>query len=60
MAVILAILVGCLSTQTEGKLVDLTHYNNDNQTVLWPGYDNFELHITYRGWLELEDGSRLW
>ena len=45
---------------SEGKIVDLTHFVNDNDTMIWPDYNEFYLEIQQRGWIDLENGGRAW
>ena len=45
---------------TEGALVDLSHLLNDNDTLRWPGFENFKLTPLFKGWTNLADGTRAW
>ena len=47
-------------TVSEGKLVDLTHPLNENNSMVWPGFYHFRSAELTKGWITLGDGNEAW
>ena len=48
------------SLTAESKIVDLTHYINDNATMVQPLFTKFKLEIAQKGWKDLPNGGKAW
>ena len=49
-----------LNTNQQIKIVDLTHYINDNATMVAPLFTKFKLDVIQKGWINLQKGGKAW
>ena len=58
-AILLSMLLLC-SLKADAKIVDLTHYINDNATMVHPAFGEFRLDVKQHGWIDLQNGGKAW